>query len=179
MALSALGIAIFCVASRRGRAFAAVPVAAAVTLWLSGFQPVGYVADDGSVFLKVERGWLELVDWREDNGLNPLIIGDDIAKAPCPGKGMSCWLDVPAGQFSFSEIGPRHSGGRCPVNVALAFAPATGGGAAVNPCDYVDQGGAVLELAGGDFRIRTPQKQSGRAWTQPLYQRTLRRPDSD
>lgn len=179
MALSALGIAIFCVASRRGRAFAAVPVAAAVTLWLSGSQPVGYVADDGSVFLKAERGWLELVDWRADNGLNPLIIGDDIAKAPCPGKGMSCWLDVPAGQFSFSEIGPRQSGGRCPANVALAFAPATGGGAAVNPCDYVDQGGAVLELAGGAFRIRTPQQQSGRAWTQPLYQRTLRRPDSD
>lgn len=98
MATAAAAISLFCVFTRRGRAFAAVPAAAAVVLWLSAPQAVGYVADDGSVFLQADKEWLELTDWRADNGLNPLIIGDAITKAPCPGKGASCWLDVEAGQ---------------------------------------------------------------------------------
>lgn len=173
MALSALAIAIFCITSRRGRIFAAVPLVAALAVWFGGPRPIGYVADDGSMFLKSKQGWLELVDWRAENGLNPLIIGDEIAKAPCPGKGMSCWLDLPAGQFSVVDASERvsRSDEPCPTSSLLTWTPERGSSADISPCAYVGQGGAVLELAGGSLHIRPAQKQSGRAWTQPLYEK--------
>ena len=80
----------FCVLDRRGRIFALIPVAAAIIVWLSAPQAVGYIADDGSVFLKRSQGWVELKDWRGKNGLNPLIIGDVIEKSPCSDKGAAC-----------------------------------------------------------------------------------------
>jgi hypothetical protein len=174
VALSALGIAVFCLASRRGRAFATGPIAAAIAFWFAGPQPVAYISDDGSVFLKAEQGWLELTDWRADNGLNPLIIGDDIRKSPCRGKGLACWIDTPSGQFA---VAPEQAvravslGAACPVLAALTFIPGKGDAAAINPCAYAGRGGAALELSGERLRIRTAQMQSGRAWTQPLCEK--------
>ena len=178
LALSALGIAVFCLASRRGRAFATVPLASAAVFWFAGPQPVGYVADDGSVFLKADKGWLELTDWRSDNGLNPLIIGDDIRKSPCRGKGLACWIDTPAGQFAVSpglDTRAAVPARPCPISAALTFSPASGEPASVNPCSYAGRGGAVLELSGDRLDVRVAQTQSGRAWTQPLYEKPPKR----
>ena len=178
LALSALGIAVFCLAGRRGRTFALAPLAAAVTFWFAGPQPIGYVADDGSVFLKAEQGWLELNDWRADNGLNPLIIGDDIRKSACRGKGLACWIDTPSGQFAVApDMGDRAGAATrpCPISAKLTFISEHGEPAAINPCAYVDRGGAVLELSGDRLSIRTARMQSGRAWTQPLYEKPPRR----
>ena len=81
---------------RRGRIFALIPATAAIAVWLSAPQAVGYVADDGSVFLKRAGGWVELTDWRGNNGLNPLIIGDVIESRPCAGKGAGVrWIRWP------------------------------------------------------------------------------------
>lgn len=108
VALAASAIALFCVLNRRGRIFAAIPLVAAIAVWLTAPQAIGYIADDGSVFLKREKDWVEIKDWRSRNGLNPLIIGDVIAKAPCPGKGAACDLDVLAGKAAIipTEIAP-------------------------------------------------------------------------
>jgi competence protein ComEC len=170
LAWSAAAIAVFCLASRRGRVLALVPFAAAVVLWLTAPRAIGYVASDGSVFLKAATGWLELTDWRSDNGLNPLIIGDEIAKSPCPGKGAACEIDLPSGRFA---IGPAAAPGAtsCPTGSALTFTPAGRSPVAIEPCAYQGQGGAVIELGSNGARIRTAQMQSGRAWTQPLYER--------
>jgi hypothetical protein len=167
---AAMAIAIFCMANGRGRALALVPFGAMLAAWLSGPQPVGYVANDGSVFLKDTAGWLEITDWRADNGLNPLIIGDEIAKSPCPGKGLGCTLDLPSGRFAVApDAGAARDG--CPAAAALTFATRPGSDPeAIQPCVYVGEGGAVLELTGDRLNIRTAQKQSGRAWTQPLYE---------
>lgn len=174
-------IAVFCFASRRGRVLALLPFAAAISAWLSAPQAVGYVASDGSVFLKAAgKGWLELTDWRRDNGLNPLIIGDEIGKAPCIGKGSACWLDLPAGQFSvapdMTSTQADRSGEPCPTAAALTLAPNTGQQLVINPCDYAGKGGAVIEMGAGGPMIRAAKMQSGRAWTQPLYERPARKP---
>jgi hypothetical protein len=177
MALSALGIAVFCLANRRGRAFAMAAILAATVFWFRDPQPVGYVANDGSVFLKAEQGWLELTDWRADNGLNPLIIGDDIRKGPCSGKGLACRIDTPAGQFAVApDVAPPPApGAPCKTAAALIFTSRERGSAAINPCAYSGHGGAVLELSGRWLGIRTAQMQSGRAWTQPLYEKPPKR----
>jgi competence protein ComEC len=166
----ALAIGVFCLASGRGKALAAAPLAGMFFAWLSAPAPVGYIADDGSVFLKAENGWLELTDWRGRNGLNPLIIGDEIAKAPCPGKGQACTLDLPAGRFSVAP-GEGEALAVCPSSAVLTFTLAGNTTTtSVRPCDHAGQGGAVLETAGGELKVRTAQKQSGRAWTQPLHE---------
>ncbi|HEX5006555.1 MAG TPA: ComEC/Rec2 family competence protein, partial [Hyphomonadaceae bacterium] len=176
LTLSAVGIAVFCLASRRGRGLAVAPILAAVAFWFAGPQPVGYVADDGSVFVKAEQGWLELTDWRADNGLNPLIIGDDIRKSPCRGKGLACWIDTPSGQFAVAPVASDEPGVSCPIAAVLTFSPTNGEPARINPCAYAGRGGAVLEFSGGRLGVRTAQMQSGRAWTQPLYEKPPKRP---
>jgi competence protein ComEC len=166
LTFAALAIAIFCLASGRGRAFAAIPFAAMLVAWLGAPQPVAYVATDGSVFLKAETGWTELTDWRGDNGLNPLIIGDEIAKSPCPGKGLRCTVDTLTGRFEISGRRDLAPDG-CPTSSVLTFAPDSGADpTVVHPCAYAGRGGAVLELRGDGLHIRTAEEQSGRAWTQ-------------
>jgi competence protein ComEC len=175
LALAALAIAIFCIASRRGRALALIPAAAAAFVWTTVPEPIAYVADDGSVFLKAETGWLELADWRSDNGLNPLIIGDEITKAPCAGKGAACDLDLPSGRFSVAA--PEMSAvANCPTTAVLSFQPDGAASTPIQPCVYAGSGGAVIEAKQGAIKIRTAQMQSGRAWTQPLYQKIPKRP---
>jgi hypothetical protein len=159
---------------------ALVPLAVAIFSWLAAPQAIGYVAADGSVFLKASgKGWLELTDWRADNGLNPLIIGDEIGKAPCMGKGSACWLDLPAGQFSvapdMTDTLTDRSGEPCPTAAALVLAPNTGQQLVIHPCDYAGRGGAVIETDAGGPTIRTAEMQSGRAWTQPLYEKPARK----
>lgn len=175
MAVAAAAIALFCVFTRRGRAFAALPAAVAVTLWLTAPQAAGYIADDGSVFLQDDQGWLELADWRGDNGLNPLIIGDEIGKAPCPGKGGACWLDVVAGQ-AIIEPAEGQSEAGCPTSSTLSIHSAGGSGSlSLRPCDAVGKGGAAIDMSGSQLTLRPAEMQSGRAWTQPLYRKPPKR----
>ena len=170
LAWSAAAIAVFCLASRRGRVFALIPFSAAMAVWLTSPQAIGYVASDGSVFLKAEKGWLELTDWRADNGLNPLIIGDEIAKASCPGKGAACSIGLPSGEFVVAAA-TAVPAGACPVSAMLSFTAKGDPPLSINPCAYVGKGGAVIEMGSGSPHIRIAQVQSGRAWTQPLYER--------
>ena len=177
-AFAATAIAIFCVFSRRGRIFAVPPAAAAIWFWMAAPQAVGYVADDGSVFLQQDKAWLELTDWRADNGLNPLIIGDAVEKAPCPGKGAACWLNVDAGQAIIepaSEAASESVAERCPTSSRLTIHPITAPSLAIAPCAAVGQGGAAIESSGGELTLRFAQMQSGRAWTQPLYAKPPKR----
>jgi competence protein ComEC len=171
MALAGVAIALFCVLARRGKWFASIPAAAAVTVWLTAPQAIGYVADDGSVFLQQEEGWVELTDWRAENGLNPLIIGDDIRKSPCPGKGASCWIETADGQ---AVIVPRETSpvSGCPIAARLALTRAASDpDLELDPCDTVGRGGAAILSDGQRYILEPARDSSGRAWEQPLYRR--------
>ncbi|HOY78986.1 MAG TPA: ComEC/Rec2 family competence protein [Hyphomonadaceae bacterium] len=175
MAMAAVAISLFCVFSRRGRIFALPPAIAAIALWVTAPQAVGYIADDGTVFLQRDKAWLELKDWRADNGLNPLIIGDAIEKAPCMGKGAACKLDVDAGRAVVEQVSaPAPTG--CPVSSRLIIHSLTQQALTVEPCSFVEHGGAAIDSDAGSLTLRLPQKQSGRAWTQPLYTKPPKRP---
>ena len=169
MALAGAAIALFCVLARRGKWFAAIPAAAAVTVWLTTPQAIGYVADDGSVFLQQDRGWIELTDWRADNGLNPLIIGDDIRKSPCPGKGASCWIDMAEGQTVIVPLETMPAG-KCPIAARLALTRAEMDATLeIDPCAFAGSGGAVILSDGQRYILEPARASAGRAWEQPLY----------
>jgi competence protein ComEC len=202
MAFAGAAIALFCVFTRRGRVFAIIPATAAIALWLTAPQAIGYIADDGTVFLKDRDGWAELTDWRPSNGLNPLIIGDKIHKAPCPGKGAACTLEVEAGQATVTQTiastpeAPRPDGApspgsstrdpaslqparpACPITSALRLRPQTTPAPelTLHPCDAIGKGGAAIEIASGHIALYMPEMQSGRAWTQPLYEKRPKPP---
>jgi competence protein ComEC len=176
MAMAAVAISLFCVFSRRGRIFALPPAVAAIALWLTAPQAVGYIADDGTVFLQRGKAWLELKDWRADNGLNPLIIGDVIEKAPCAGKGAPCSFDVDAGQAMVEQVSAPPPEG-CPVSARLTLHSPTQQALTLEPCLFAGHGGAAIDSDAVKLTLRLPQKQSGRAWTQPLYAKPPKRPD--
>lgn len=178
MAFAAAGIGLFCVFSRRGRVFAILPATAAIALWITTPQAVGYIADDGSVFLRSGKAWLELTDWRAQNGLNPLIIGDDIRKAPCPGKGAACSFNTDAGQVSITpaSISQPLPSSRCASTAKLMLHPVTGSQLFLNPCDVIGKGGGAIEASSGQLAFTPAKMQSGRAWTQPLYEKRPRPP---
>ncbi len=181
MALAATAIALFCTLYRRGRIFAAIPAAAAIWFWLAAPQAIGYVADDGSVFMKQADSWVELTDWRSKNGLNPLIIGDKIQKSTCPGKGANCTLDVDAGQLTIMspEAGPASSIASplttgCASAAQLTLKPSNEPALAepalpIAPCDFIGQGGAAIQRDSKGLRNSPAQPQRNRPWTQPLY----------
>ncbi|HVY88285.1 MAG TPA: ComEC/Rec2 family competence protein [Hyphomonadaceae bacterium] len=180
LALAAAAIALGCVLTRRGRAFAAIPAAAALVIWITGPDPVGYVADDGTVFLKARQGWVQVIDWRGRNGLDPLIIGDDVRKSGCPSdakgvaKGQACGLEMAGGRFEILP-GPGEPEDGCPAAASLVFTPRQGLPLTLDPCAYAGKGGAVIETSWkGEASLRAAQMQSGRAWTQPLYPRPPR-----
>ncbi len=176
MAFSATAIAMFCLLTRQRRIFAAIPGAVAIAAWFTGPQAVGYVSNDGSVFLKAEQGWLELADWRVENGLNPLIIGDDIRKAPCMGKGIDCWMDLPPGQFTVVSSSNLPAP-PCPTSSALTLTPTEAAASfPIHPCEVIGKGGAAIEMAGANPQLRPAEMQSGRAWTQPLYEKPPKPP---
>lgn len=163
MVLAASAIATFCIFRGRGRLVAVLPAAIAAALWLTGPRTVGYVASDGSVFLKAEEAWLELTDWRTENGLNPLAI-DATKKAPCPGKGAPCRLELPSGVFEIIATNTL-ADPACPASAALAYTPALGRPLPINPCALAGQGGAAIELSGSRASTRTARPEGMRPWT--------------
>ena len=126
------------------------------------------MADDGFVFLQDKANWLELTDWRADNGLNPLITGDQIEKAPCPGQGASCWLEIATGQVAIAAQNAPAIGG-CLTAAVLSARSAAGKNLDVPPCAFVGKSGAAIDLSGNLLTIRPAEMQNGHAWTQPLY----------
>lgn len=172
MVLAAVAIALFCVFDRRGRVFALIPATAAIAVWLTAAQATGYVTDDGSVFLKRSDGWVELTDWRGNNGLNPLIIGDKLIKSPCPGKGAACALDVEAGRAVIApgaSISVVEGAPACASQARLVLEPPGHAPLAINPCDSIGKGGAVIDRAGDELRVVPAERQRNRPWTQALY----------
>jgi competence protein ComEC len=170
MGLAALAIALFCVLDRRGRTYAIIPAAAAIAVWLTAPQAVGYIADDGSVFLKQSDGWVELKGWRSKNGLKPLIIGDVIHKSPCSDKGAACTLPVDAGSAEIAPISGTSLAGKCPINATLKLTTANGPHLTTDPCKSAGQGGAAIESQNGILSLAPAEDGSGRLWTQRLYE---------
>lgn len=171
VALAGAAIALFCVLTRRGRWLAAIPGTAAIAVWLSTPQAIGYIADDGSVFLEQEQGWVELTDWRAENGLNPLIIGDDIRKSACRGKGVECRIGLPDGE---ALIVPQNAtpSDECRIAARLILQPTSSAEhLELNPCEAVGRGGAAIVLSGGTYVLQPAQPAQGRAWEQPLYRK--------
>lgn len=167
MGLSALAIALFCVFRGRGRLVAAIPAAAMMWVWLSAPQTVGYVAADSSVFLKDGKTWLELADWRGKNGMDPLAVGDDTARAPCMGKGAPCHLELASGAFdvvSAPSAAPYDKTAPCPTEAVLRYAPKGKPSLEIKPCSY-PRGGAVIELGRTGAGISAAPPESGRPWT--------------
>lgn len=172
MALAATAIALFCVLYRRGRVFALIPATAAIAVWLTAPQATGYIADDGSVFLKQPVGWTEITDWRGTNGLNPLIVGDVIAKSPCPGKGAACAFSVEAGQATITPASPVASAppSACKSAATLTLTPAHAPPLTLDPCAFIGKSGAAIDLTRDGALVLSPaQPQLNRPWTQPLY----------
>ena len=102
-----LAVVLGVVLSRWGRLVALVPSALAVSAWLSAPEPAAYVARDGAVFVRGPDAWIELTDWRLENGLDPLSIDDHKAPSPCPGKAARCRIERDYGAF---EIVPAEPG---------------------------------------------------------------------
>ena len=169
MALAALAIALFCVLARRGRIFSVIPAAIAVAVWLSAPQPVGYIADDGSVFLKRPDGWVELKDWRGRNGLNPLIIGDVIRKSPCSDKGAACSLPFIAGEAEIVPNAETPPGAACPINATLKLISSNQTQLAIDPCQSMGRGGAAIESQGGTLSLAPANNARDRPWARQLY----------
>ena len=169
MGLAALAIAMFCVLDRRGRIFALIPVTAAIVVWLSAPQAVGYIADDGSVFLKRWQGWVELKDWRGKNGLNPLIIGDVIEKSPCSDKGAACAVPFEAGSAEIIPAKEARVIPGCPVDATLRLVASNTHALSVNPCNSMGKGGAAIESLGGKLSFAPAENARDRPWSQQLY----------
>jgi len=171
MGLAAIAIALFCVLARRGRVFAIIPASAAVAVWLTTPQAVGYVANDGAVFLPQEKAWVELTDWRTENGLDPLIIGDGKEKSPCPGKGRACELTLSMGSAKI-EPATGQVTATCPTNSRLLLRTGPNATALeINPCAYAGQGGAVILFDGNKLGVQPATSSNERMWEQPLYRK--------
>lgn len=100
---ASIAILIAIVMARHGRLLALVPAIFAVAAWTSAPTPVAYVARDGAVFVKAGEQWLEMTDWRSENGLDPLAIKGAKAKSPCPGKGQPCRIEQPYGAYEIVD----------------------------------------------------------------------------
>ncbi len=169
MGLAAVAIALFCVLDRRGRIFALIPASVAVAVWLSAPQAVGYVSDDGSVFLKRSDGWVELKDWRGRNGLNPLIIGDVIEKSSCSDKGAACSLPFEAGRAEIIPTAAAPPGAPCPISATLKLVSSKPSELVIDPCQSMGRGGAAIESQGGVLSLAPADNARNRPWAQPLY----------
>lgn len=170
MALAATAIALFCVLARRGRIFAIIPASAAVTVWLTTPQAVGYIANDGAVFLPLESSWVELTDWRTENGLDPLIIGDAKEKSPCPGKRQACELSLKAGSASIQPTTGEASA-TCPSPARLILRDASGATIEIDPCAYSGKGGATIMFDGSRLTVQPADASGERPWEQPLLRK--------
>jgi competence protein ComEC len=192
---AALAICVFCIFTRAGRWLAVIPACVTVALWLTAPQPAAYISADGTVYAGNDGAWVELTDWRRFNGLDPLIVGADVAKANCPGKGATCRLQLKSGVFEIApdpnaptEPLPKPKRGEkaarkpardqltprpCPSKAELVFTP-PGGEAPLrfNPCDQSGAAtGAVIEVGLSGARIRRDTGQPGRPWSQAVRER--------
>lgn len=178
MALAGAAIALFCAFRGRGRLVALIPAAIAVAGWVTTPTAVAYVARDGSVFVKETGRWLELTDWRTENGLNPLAIDEPIVKAPCPGKGSPCRVETPSGSYEVipapgAALGPVAQSGpdanpqpaTCPSSATLTYAPVHGMPLTLAPCDLASLGGAAINLGRTGATVRTARPEQGRPWS--------------
>jgi hypothetical protein len=114
---------------------------------------------------------VELTDWRGNNGLNPLIIGDVIDKTPCPGKGAACSLEAEVGVVDIVP-GPAAEApidASCASTSMLVIQPVFSDPVEVNPCEFVPRGGAAIEMSAAGIQLVPAQRQENRLWTQPLY----------
>jgi hypothetical protein len=113
-------------------------------------------------------------DVAAENGLNPLIIGDEISKAPCAKKAETCELDLPAGVFSLMERADMAPEG-CPSSGVLRFVPSDGARElTVEPCAYAGRGGAVIEAGWDRAGLRAAAPEGVRAWSEPLWETVKR-----
>lgn len=194
-----LAVCTFCIFTRGGRWLTIIPAAVAGTLWLTGPQPAAYISADATVYAADHGKWIELTDWRRFNGLDPLIIGDEVSKAECPGKGAACRLTLTSGVYQIipdpdapaPEPTPKRRGKDsaakasrdrsarnqltphpCPSKATLVFTP-TGSGAPLrlNPCDQSGATGALVEVNFKGARIRKDAGQPGRPWSTPVRER--------
>jgi competence protein ComEC len=171
MALAAAAIALFCVLARRGRILSILPASAAVAVWFTTPQAVGYVANDGAVFLPQEKAWIEITDWRVENGLDPLIIGDAKEKSPCPGKGQACELTLSTGMAIIEPVTGVASD-TCPTPARLFMRPeATAQAIEIDPCLYSGKGGAAIVFDGATLSVQPAGSSNERPWEQPLYRK--------
>lgn len=171
MGLAAAAIALFCILARRGRVFAIIPASAAVYVWLTTPQAIGYVSDDGAVFLEQENAWVELTDWRLENGLDPLIIGGAKEKSPCAGKGQACSIALPTGAADVKPVDAAPTAG-CPSAARLVITPGDAGPAIeIDPCAFAGSGGAAIVFDGQRFSLHPARKSHERAWEQPLFRK--------
>jgi competence protein ComEC len=189
-----LAISVFCIFTRAGRWLSVIPAIVAGVLWLTGPQPVAYISADATVYAADHSKWIELTDWRRFNGLDPLIVGDEISKASCTGKGAACRLTLTSGVYEIipdpdapaPEPARRRSVKKgagilkrdqvaphpCPSKAELVFTPA-GGGAPIrlNPCDRSGATGAAIEVDFNGAHIRKDAGQPGRPWSQAVRER--------
>jgi hypothetical protein len=171
MALAAVAIALFCILARKGRLFAILPAAAAITVWLTAPQAIGYVSSDGAVFLEQPEGWVQLTDWRHESGLDPLIVGDDIGKSPSPGKGAACELQLLDGAASIAPSAAAPATG-CPSAATLTLSSEAGAPElSVNPYQFANAGGAAIVRDGQQLALQPAIPSTGRAWEQPPYRK--------
>jgi competence protein ComEC len=191
---AALAIGAFCIFTRGGRWLALIPATIAAVLWLTGPQPAAYISADATVYAGDHGKWIELTDWRRFNGLDPLIGGDEVSKADCPGKGAACRLTLTSGVYEISpdpnasiDIEPaRKRGARqkdtrpkrdqltphpCPSKAELLFTPSGGAPLRLNPCSQSGATGAVIEVGLKGAHIRKDDGQPGRPWSQPVRER--------
>lgn len=192
MALSALAIGLFCVARGPSRLVSLVPAVVASILWAQSPVTTGYVSADGSVFLKAEEGWVELTEWRGENGLNPLGVRGPLKRDPCgrPRRRPDpqfCSVELPSGVFSFERLPAAEpqadaaatssagSAGTCPTTAPLLFRPKARPeqGAqqqewpeiTLHPCILAGQGGAVIGVRfDGEVAIATQRVERNRPW---------------
>jgi competence protein ComEC len=193
---AALAICVFCIFTRGGRWLALIPAGVTLVLWLTGPQPAAYISADGTVYADNGGKWIELTDWRRFNGLDPLIIGDDVSKADCPGKGAACRLQLTSGVFEVvpdpnaptEPLAKPRRGAKsaarkpardqltphpCPTKAELVFTPAVGDAPLrFNPCDQSGgETGAAIEVGLSGAYIHRDTGQPGRPWSQPVRER--------
>lgn len=120
LALAAGGLVVFCVLSGWARLLTLAPLAGAAWIWTQAPRTAAFVAGDGSVFVRAETNWIELIDWRGHNGLDPMAVRGVKTKEKCPGKQAACEL---AGRYGRWQIVPLPAALDIPSSLASLDPP--------------------------------------------------------
>jgi competence protein ComEC len=119
LALASGALLAFCVLRGPARLVALAPLAGAVGLWVTAPRTAALVAGDGTVFVRAEEGWIELTDWRGENGLDPMTVRGAKSKPDCAGRGAACEL---GGRYGTWRVEPVAGGAMEALAVAQAEA---------------------------------------------------------